>query len=318
MASAMEALVLYPATHKTAVVDVPKPMPGPGEVLVRIHAVALNPVDSIYVTHPLATQKQRVLGTDFAGVVEAVGPSPIPNSPAVGTRVAGFVQGACSVNELPGAFAQYVALPADLVWTVPKAMSLESASTISMCGLTAAQGVFARLRLPAPFPVPDVHKAKTTTNADPVNILVYAASTSLGMYIAQCLRASEKASGRKIRMIGTASQSKHALLNAPPYSYDAVIDYRHKDWPKMVREATTGGNGVQYAIDCISEGATVSGVESTFEASIQGEGHFATFRGPGGAGGGYDVGSLKVKPTYGAVWEGQGVEVDYGGEANPA
>lgn len=213
---------------------------------------------------------------------------------------------ACSINLRPGAFAQYITAPYDLVWLVPDHMSLESASTISMCGLTAAQGVFARLGMPAPFPTtPAGAFLPSLSSSDPVNVLIYGASTSLGMYAAQMVRASSRVSGRKIRLIGTASAGKHAFLRAKPYAYDVLIDYRAPDWPAQVAKATAGA-GVAYALDTISEGPTVPAIESTL---AQQDARMAVFRQP--EGGGYDVSKLRIKPIYGAVWEGLGVEVQY-------
>lgn len=65
----MKALVLTPSTATAAVHDIPRPVPGPGEVLIRVQAVAINPVDHIYFEDSIATQDQRVLGVDFAGEV---------------------------------------------------------------------------------------------------------------------------------------------------------------------------------------------------------------------------------------------------------
>ncbi|KAH7013246.1 chaperonin 10-like protein [Ilyonectria destructans] len=311
----MKALVLTPSTREAAVRELSRPVPGVGEVLIRVHAVALNPVDSLYVSHPIAIQEYRVIGTDFAGIVVGASPelagSPDPRTKS-GGRVAGFLQGACSVNDRPGAFAEYITAPYDLVWNVPKGLSLEAASAVSMCGLTAAQGVFVRLGLPSPFA--SSSGALPVENRDthsPINVFIYGSSTSLGLYAAQLVRLSFLASGRKIRLIGAASASKHDFLRKAPYSYDALVDYRDSDWPDKVREATAGA-GVDYAIDCISEGATVEKVHSTFGP----QGRFAVFRSPGG--GGFDTSRLRVKPIYGAVWEGLGVEIGYNGQTIPA
>lgn len=92
----MKALILTPSTGATEVRDIPKPTPGPGEVLIRVQAVALNPVDVFYVHEPVAEQEQRVVGTDFAGVVEGASNELSGNSDGRlqnGTRVAGFLQG---------------------------------------------------------------------------------------------------------------------------------------------------------------------------------------------------------------------------------
>lgn len=92
----MKALVLTTATKSVSVKDVPKPVPGPGEVLVRVHAVALNMVDSVFVSMPIAEQAERVVGLDFAGVVETAADDLSSSSDSrvkTGARVAGFLQG---------------------------------------------------------------------------------------------------------------------------------------------------------------------------------------------------------------------------------
>ncbi|KAH7308485.1 chaperonin 10-like protein [Stachybotrys elegans] len=311
----MKALVLTTATRTTAVEDLPIPTPAAGEILVRVHAIALNPVDTLYTSKPIAAQPQRVVGTDFAGVVVEAAANLAASSDArtkPGARVSGFLQGACSVNDRPGAFAEYLVISYDLVWLVPESLSLEDASAISMCGLTAAQGLFTRLDLPAPFG----SDPKSRPALAPATVFIYGASTSLGLYAAQLVRASARASGRHIRLVGAASASKHQLLRQEPYSYDALVDYRDPSWPEKVRAAALGGNGVQYALDCISEGETVAKVHSTFADDVEGDGHFGVFRAP--AGGGYQPQGLRVKPVYGAAWEALGVEVGYNGFVLPA
>ena len=95
----MKALVLTPSTGTAAVRDIPRPVPGPGEVLIRVRAVAVNPVDQFYDSHPIAAQDPRVMGVDFAGEVaerhEDLGAS-ADRRVKDGARVAGFVQGGSS------------------------------------------------------------------------------------------------------------------------------------------------------------------------------------------------------------------------------
>jgi len=93
----MKALVLKTAARTASVKEVPRPVPGPGEVLIRVHAVALNPVDQIHFAGPIAAQDERVMGTDFAGVVvgrgEGLSGASGDARTVDGARVAGFVQG---------------------------------------------------------------------------------------------------------------------------------------------------------------------------------------------------------------------------------
>ena len=175
----MRALVVTPKDKAVTVQDVPIPQPQPNQILVRVGAVALNRVDWLYTANPVAAQDRRVVGSDFAGEVVKVGAHLANHADPrtkLGTRVAGFVQGgkstpytrisichgmladvrtshctACSINERPGAFAQYLVIEWDLVWHVPSSFSLEQAATVNLCGLTAAQGVFTRLQFPCPF-----------------------------------------------------------------------------------------------------------------------------------------------------------------------
>ncbi|EWY85850.1 hypothetical protein FOYG_12949 [Fusarium oxysporum NRRL 32931] len=120
---------------------------------------------------------------------------------------------------------------------------------------------------------------------------------------------------RKVRLIGIARASQHAFLRQTPYAYDDLFDYKDSSWVDAVINAT-GGRGVQYALDCISEGETIGKFHATFAKYVRGDGHFAVFRGP--SGGRYRADGLRVNPMYGAVWEGLGVEVEYNGSTMPA
>lgn len=92
----MKALVLSPSSRSASVKDIPIPSPGPREVLIRVRAVALNHVDALYANNPIATQDDRVIGSDFSGEVVQVGEGldVVDDTRAqIGARVAGFVQG---------------------------------------------------------------------------------------------------------------------------------------------------------------------------------------------------------------------------------
>ncbi|KAF5235709.1 hypothetical protein FANTH_11589 [Fusarium anthophilum] len=308
----MKALILNTSLKKAIVEDADRPTPSSHEILVNVRAIALNPVDEIYVSSPIAAQEKRVIGTDFAGVVVEAGSEISDLSDhrvKVGTRVAGFLQGASSVNDRPGAFAEFIVVPYDLVWKIPDNLTFEEASTISMCGLTAAQALFGRLGLPSPFS--SAPKATPPGDNKITNLFIYGSSTSVGLYAAQLARITAKASGISLCLIGAASSSKHEMLRNEPYSYDVLADYRDERWVQKVKEAT-GRNGIDLALDCISEGQTVYRTHETLAPSAK----FAVIRGP--VGGQYDPALLAVKPAYGAVWEGLGVEVGYNGAAIPA
>ena len=295
----MKALILNAERKTASVSDITKPTPASNELLVHVHAVALNPVDALYTSKPLGATG-RVVGSDFAGVVDDAG-SDVPQG-MIGRRVAGFLQGACSVNDRPGAFAEYLVIPHDLVWHVPETMTFEEAAAVSLCGLTAAQGLFHRIGMPAPFSWEgEKQAAPQSAEEGAKNVFIYGASTSVGMYAAQLARSC----GLNIRLIGAASKARHAMLREEPYHYDDLVDYRDVDWPEQVR-ALCGREGIDFACDCISEGDTVEKINSI----LSHRGKQAIFRSRA-AGAWTQTHPFDIEPVYGAVWEGLGVEIQY-------
>ncbi|PSN59537.1 GroES-like protein [Corynespora cassiicola Philippines] len=307
----MKALILDTEKRTANVKETSVPVPGKGEVLVQVKAIALNPIDPLYVAHPLASSG-RTIGSDFAGIVSSLGTN-VPSSHfKVGDRVSGFLQGACSVNERPGAFAEYLVVPWDLVWKVPEKTSLEEASGVSLVALTAAQGIWYRLGMQAPFGLghetskerqPECTKPQ---NQNVENFFIYGASTSVGLYAAQMVRISAQERGRKICLFGAASKARWDMLKAEPYAYDHLVDYRDPDWPAQIK-MIAGGSGMHYAYDCISEKLSVKKTIST----LMDNGKAAIVRSR--QGGAWTAQNLLVEPIYGAVWEGLGVEVEYQG-----
>lgn len=99
----MKALVLSPSESSVSVRNIPKPSPGPREILIKVYAVALNHVDALYAKSPIAAQDDRVIGSDFSGQVVQLGEGldVVYDARAkIGTRVAGFVQGGKASNTI--------------------------------------------------------------------------------------------------------------------------------------------------------------------------------------------------------------------------
>jgi NADPH:quinone reductase-like Zn-dependent oxidoreductase len=305
--------LLLDAELKTASVEwIITPTPDRDEALIKVHAIALNPVDSLYTSNPLG-ETGRVVGSDFAGTIHYAPPN---SHFQRGQRVAGFLQGACSRNDRPGAFAEYITCPVDLLWLVPDDVTLEQAAAISLCALTAAQAVFLRLGLEPPFALPsNVSSEGSALNntSDPLYFLIYGASTSVGLYAAQLVHHAASASGKRIVLIGVASRARFPLLQARPYIYDFLVDYHDAEWPSKVSQLTEG-KGIDLAFDCISEGATVANVSRTLHA----KGKLAVVRSL--EGGAWDASNLAqaIEPKYGAVWQGLGERVEYQGFVLPA
>lgn len=316
----MRALILD-AERKTARVQrIPVPTPGRDEVLVKVHSIALNPVDALYVSNPLG-ESGRTIGSDFSGTVVSV---PTTSTLHSGDRVAGFLQGACSVNDRPGAFAEYLVCPTDLMWVIPATMTFEEGATVSLCALTAAQAIFHRMGLPQPFAWCSSTSSRPTSptptptpmeSRNPRYFFIYGASTSVGMYAAQLVHSipTFATDGRPVVLIGAASKARFDVLKQGPYSYDHLVDYREAEWPIQVLNFT-GRNGVDFAYDCISESSTVEQTASV----LNGKGKMAIVRSR--EGGAWESADFRtdIEPSYGAVWEGLGAPVQYQGMSLPA
>lgn len=121
------------------IIDVPVASPGPGEVRVRVAAAAVNPVDFAVASgffHSLGLIDQPShtgLGSDFAGVVDAVGAGV---DLAVGTRVAGLVVG---FDRSFSTYAEQIVVPVTDIAVVPSGLDLTVAATVPVNGLAAAQ-----------------------------------------------------------------------------------------------------------------------------------------------------------------------------------
>lgn len=119
--------------------DVPVPGIGPGQVLVRVRASSANPYDwHLVCGEPVLMRAglgglrgpRRVVGADVAGIVEKVGSA--VRGLAVGDEVYGFAD---------GAFAEFVAAPANRLARKPANLTFAQAATVPLAAVTALQGL---------------------------------------------------------------------------------------------------------------------------------------------------------------------------------
>merc|ERR1711916_237028 len=98
--------------------EIPCPVPGPGEILVRITACGLNFADLLMIKgqYQETPEAPFTLGLEVAGIVEALGPD--TDGPAIGTRVAIFGGS--------GGLAEYGVFPAERAVVVPDSMTMKS------------------------------------------------------------------------------------------------------------------------------------------------------------------------------------------------
>src|SRR5271167_3685304 len=125
--------------------EIEYPGPGRNQVLVRIHASGVNPLDTKIRAGKAAHAKQplpAVLGLDMAGVVEEVGPGVTAFRP--GDEVYGMVGG---VGGLQGTLAENVVANADLIALKPKSLSMREAAALPLITITAWEGIVDRAKV---------------------------------------------------------------------------------------------------------------------------------------------------------------------------
>jgi len=119
--------------------DIPRPVPGHGEVLVRVRAASVQPLDwhllrgkpyLVRLQYGLRRPKRNIPGADLAGTVEAIGEGVTLWD--VGDEVFGEMGGAC---------AEFVAVAENLLTAKPATLSFEEAAAVPVAGFTALQGL---------------------------------------------------------------------------------------------------------------------------------------------------------------------------------
>ncbi|MGC4109798.1 MAG: zinc-dependent alcohol dehydrogenase family protein [Nocardioides sp.] len=139
----MKALVLQEFDTDLTLTDVPRPVPGPGEVLVRIEASGVNPLDTKIRTGAAdhaQVSVPAVLGIDLAGTVVELGPG-TDDRFAVGDEVYGMTGG---VGPHQGSLAEYAAVDADLLAPKPARLSMVEAAALPLAVITAWEGLVDR------------------------------------------------------------------------------------------------------------------------------------------------------------------------------
>lgn len=143
----MQAVVVDVADGAFRLASVPKPIPGEGQVLVRVIASGVNPLDlkirsgaAAHARHPLPA----ILGIDLAGVVEAVGPG--VNAFRPGDEVYGMTGG---VGGVQGSLAEYAAVDAALLALKPSNLGMREAASLPLVFITAWEGLVDRAHVHA-------------------------------------------------------------------------------------------------------------------------------------------------------------------------
>ena len=196
----MQAAVLDGQGAAFRLASVPRPAPQPGQVLVRIAASAVNPLDLKIRAGQAAHARQplpAILGIDLAGTVEAVGDGVTEFRP--GDEVYGMTGG---VGGLQGSLAQYAAVDADLLASKPANLPMREAAALPLIFITAWEGLVDRA---------GVHAGQ--------KVLVHGGAGGVGHIAVQIARAF----GADVFATGSAaSQAYIKRLGAIPIDYRAM------------------------------------------------------------------------------------------------
>ncbi|WP_223779210.1 NADP-dependent oxidoreductase [Streptomyces sp. 135] len=196
-------------------VEVDRPEPGLTEVLVRVHAAGVNPVD--WKTRAEGTfgtwGDTPILGYDVSGVVEEVGPGVTLYAP--GDEVFGMPR----FPEQAGGYAEFVAAPARRFAPKPAGIDHVQAAALPLAALTAWQGLVETAGLRAGQ-----------------RVLVHAAAGGVGHLAVQIA----KTHGAYV--IGTARAEKHDFLRA--LGVDELVDYARVDFTEAVSDVDIVLDGV--------------------------------------------------------------------------
>jgi len=200
--------------------EVPTLLPGPGGVLVRMHAVGVNPVETYIRAGKYARLPELPYtpGNDGAGVVEQVGPD--VNEFKAGDRV-------YAGGSLSGTYAEFALCKMDQVHWLPENVSFAQGAAIGTPYATAYRGLLQRA------------KAKPGETA-----LVHGASGGVGTAAVQLARA------HGLRVFGTAG-SDHGLKLARQQGAHAVFDHRAPEHFEQIMKATSG-HGVDVIVEMLA------------------------------------------------------------------
>jgi NADPH:quinone reductase-like Zn-dependent oxidoreductase len=184
---------------------VPRPVPGPGEVLVKVHAAGVGPWDGwIRAGKSVLPQPLPLtLGSDLSGDIQAVGPD------VSDLRVGDQVYGVTNPRAI-GAYAEYALASAAMIARKPTSLTYIEAASVPVIAVTAWQGLFDQAQLKAGQ-----------------SVLIHGGAGNVGAYAVQLARRAG------IRTIATAGTDKVTFVRK--LGADTVIDFQTQRFEDAAR-----------------------------------------------------------------------------------
>ncbi|PTO35106.1 NAD(P)H-quinone oxidoreductase [Enterococcus mundtii] len=198
-------------------VDVPRPIPKAGELLLKVHTAAVNRTDIMRRENTALQAPYPILGVEVAG--EVIENASDRSEFSTGTRVYGLVN--------LGGYAEYAVIPADRAIILPDSLDYVSAAGIAEVFLTAYQTLYWLGKL---------QKNET--------VLIHAGASGVGTAAIQLAKHHSQ-----VRVIVTAG-SAEKLTFCQELGADEVINYKTQDFAEEVKKMTDG-NGVDVILDFV-------------------------------------------------------------------
>lgn len=206
------------------------PTPAPNELLIQVHALAINPVDHYQRDHGFFIKEYpAILGSDVAGIVIQTGSSTRVDGPKPGTRVTALASSFFNPGADHGAFQSLVLVSEDTVSLLPDSYSFVEGAVFPVAVATTWNGwVWAGLS-PATASI-----TTTKSHSEGKGVFVWGASSSIGSLAVQ------EAKLMGFTVYATASKSHHDYIKS--LGATRVFDYKNEDvWDQMVRAASEDG-----------------------------------------------------------------------------
>ena len=226
MASNSAAWITAAKSHPFQVKPAPLEDPAENEILVRNHAVAINPVDGALQSFAFfALEYPAILGQDVAGEVVAVGPK--VTQLKTGTRVLGHGVGMATKRARDNAFQAYTILQTNMASEIPDKISYESAAVVPLGCSTASSGLFQEEFLNLQLPTEPAQKPTGAT------LLIWSGASSVGSNAIQLAAAAgyevvTTASPKNFEYVKKLGAGQVFDYNSPTVSDDLLKYFEHK------------------------------------------------------------------------------------------